>query len=315
MTTVTATRAPAAVRHRVARLRPDRSWMTVLRDWPFARHEVGPASDLRVHLVLAGSGVLAVALAFHQVIGYRALAQPVPTAFLWPMAWADGLPWRPVAIMLTMALFAGSVVGLVGYRHRWARVTMAATLLVFVAALSSFGKVNHGLHHLLIPTVVLAAVPTLRPTRSGLGVPDRAYDLVFVTQTLLFLTYTMSGFAKVWTGIEQLRRGQSGLFSDRSLAALVADRALQTGEAPPLADFIVSQPAASAILFALAAIIELVAVATVASPRLAAVWAVLLAAFHVAVFWSMHINFSMSVAVLLLVFGLSPFVASRVPRP
>lgn len=315
MTAVTPTRASAQDGRGIAVGSERRRWSDVVRDWPFARHQTSPASDLRVHLLLAGLGVLAVILALHQVTSYRALAGPTPTAFLWPMAWADGLPWRPVAITLTTALLFASMLGLLGYRHRWARVTMAVTLLVFVAALSSFGKVNHGLHHLLIPAVVLAAVPSLRSTRGDLGVPLRAYDLVLVAQTLVFLTYTMSGFAKVWTGIEQLVRGQAGLFSERSLAALVADRALQTGESPPLADLVVNHPAASAVLFGLAAVIELVAVTTVAVPRLAAVWAVLLATFHVAVFWSMHISFSTSIAVLLLLFGLSPFLASRTRGP
>lgn len=285
------------------------SWITLRCDAWDVHRSVG--SDLRVHLLLAGTSVLVLTLALHQVIGYRALARPQPTALLWPMWWADGLPWRPVAITLTSVLLVVSVIGLVGYRFRWARVLQALTLVVFVAALSSFGKVNHGLHHLLIPVVVLAAVPTLQPTHDQLGVPLRAYDLVLVAQTVLLLTYTMSGFAKVWTGVSQLLASQGGLFSDRSLAALVANRALQTGESPPLAELIVRFPTTSAVAFAAAAVLELVAIATVARPRVAALWAILLAVFHIAVFWSMHINFSMSVAVLLLLFCLSPLLVSR----
>lgn len=272
-------------------------------------------SDVRLHLLVLAVQVLSLALALHHVVVYRFLANPTPTRLLWPMAWATGLPWRPVAIALTVVAVATAVVAVLGYRCRPVRLVNALVLLVLVAALSSFGKVNHGLHHAVIAVVGAAAVPSLPRPGSGTPAPRRAYDVVLATQTLLLLTYSMSGFAKLRSGIHQWAAGQDGLFSARSLAALVADRALQTGEAPPLLPLIVDHPTLSAIAFGATVLIELLAVGAVLQARLAAGWAVALATFHLGVFWAMHINFTSSVAVLLVVFGLSPFLARPPAKP
>lgn len=287
----------------------------IRRGWqatPLGRFQPTAASDLRVHALLATLGGVVLATALQRVVTYRDLALPLPSDLLWPLVWARGLAWRPVAILLTVALLAAGIGAAVGYRHRPVRIAVAVVVTVYVASLSGFGKINHGLHHLVLAVVVLAAVPTLRPAGTappGRTVPLRAYDVVAAAQALVLVTYTMSGAAKLVAGVQQFLADEPGLFATGSLARLVAERMFQTGEDPPLAPFIIDHPTFGALLFGGTVVIELTAVAVLPFPRLAAVWAAVLAAFHMAVFWSMHINFSASIAVLVVLFGLSPFLA------
>ena len=286
---------------------PRRWWAST----PLGGFRPSPQSDLRTHALVLAFSVLALVTALQRMVGYRHLSRPLATDPLWPVAWARALPWSSVAITLTLALLAAAVVATIGYRHRPARLVLAALALVYVAAVSSFGKINHGLHHFVLVAVVIGFVPSLGAA-GGPGrpsVPRRAYDLVAAAQGLVLVTYTLSGASKLIVGIAQVRAGEPSMFGSGSLGRLVADRMLQTGEAPPLASVAIDHPALGAVLFGATVLIELLAVAVLPFPRVAAGWAVLLAGFHVAVFWAMHINFSVSIAVLVLLFGLSPFLA------
>jgi hypothetical protein len=302
-------RRAEAVRDRVRR-----AWGST----PLGRFEPTAAAELRVHALLAAFGGYVLAFALQRTVTYRELALPTPTDLLWPLFWADRFAWRTVALGLTTALVAAAVAGVTAYRHRPARMVLALLLTVFVAALSGFGKINHGLHHLVLAVVVLALVPTLpRALLEGVPrprLPAGAYDLVAAAQGLVLVTYTLSGAAKLLAGVAQLRAGEPNLFSSGSLSRLVAERMLQTGESPPLAGVILERPLLGALLYGATVVIELLAVLVLPWPRLAAGWAAALAAFHLAVFWSMHINFTPSIAVLVLLFGLSPFLA-RGPSP
>lgn len=287
-------------------------WRDAWAATPLGRFRPSPASDLRVHVLVLGVMALALVTALQRMVAYWQVSEAVPTDLLWPVAWARGLDWPTVAVWLTVVFTLTAVAATVGYRHRPVRLALAVVVLVFVAALSGFGKVNHGLHHLVYVAVVLAFVPTLG--RPGTGarpwVPRRAYDLVAATQGLVLVTYTLSGATKLIAGFAQLRAGEPGLFTSGSLGRLVADRMLQTGETPPLASAMIDHPTLGAVLFGATVLVELLAIAVLPFPRVAAVWAFLLGAFHLAVFWAMHINFSVSIAVLVLLFGLSPFLTS-----
>lgn len=277
---------------------------------PLGRFRPSAASDLRVHLLVLGLMVLTLGTALQRMVSYWQVSEAIPTDLLWPVAWARGLDWPTVAVWLTVAFTASALAAAVGYRHRPLRLLLAVLVVVLVAALGSFGKINHGLHHLVYATVVVAFVPTLtRPTTAGdPRVPRRAYDVIAAAQGLVLVTYTLSGATKLLAGIAQLRAGEPSMFASGSLGRLVADRMLQTGETPPLATVLIEHPTSGALLFGVTVLVELLAVAVLPFPRLAALWAALLAAFHLAVFWAMHINFSVSVAVLVLLFGVSPFL-------
>lgn len=282
----------------------------VWRATPVGRFRPSAASDLRVHLLVLGLMVLTLGTALQRMVSYWQVSEAIPTELLWPVAWTRGLDWPTVAVWLTVAFTAAAVAATVGYRHRPLRLVLGLLVLVLVAALSSFGKINHGLHHLVYAAVVIAFVPTLgRPaTGGGPWVPRRAYDVVAAAQALVLVTYTLSGATKLLAGVAQLRAGEPSMFASGSLGRLVADRMLQTGETPPLATLMIERPTLGALLFGATVVVEVLAIAVLPFPRLAAVWALLLAGFHLAVFWAMHINFSVSIAVLVLLFGLSPFL-------
>lgn len=270
-------------------------------------------SLVRVHLLLLAFSAYLAATALREMTTFWMFTEREPVHLMWPLLWAKGLTWEPVGIAIVAAFVVVTVVALVAYRHRPVRVAVFVVLLLHASMLSSFGKVNHGFHHPLIAAFFLALVPTLPRIGDDIqtSVRDRVYRWILAAQAVVLLTYSLSGFWKLREGIEVRVAGRAGLFSTRSLAALVSHRAIQTSENPPLADFIVNNATVSSLLYLATVGVELTALVTVVVPRLSAVWALALIGFHLAVFWSMQINFTHSIATLAVLFLLSPFLPGR----
>lgn len=289
---------------------------TRVRDRSLVAFEPDAASGRRARLLMKAFYTYVAAVALQQMVSYRLVARQDPVAPLWPVGWAAP-HWEITQTVLGAALGLAGVVAVVATRSRPVRITVFALLFLHAASLSSFGKVNHGFHHLVLVAFLLALAPTYDAE------PDPArerhlHGSILLAQAALLLTYSLSGFWKIRTGVQQFLAGEPSLFGGESLARIVAARAIQAGQEAPLADFVVSNPLLSSALYLATVAVEVTAVAAVAWPRVAALWAVALMSFHLTVFWSMHINFVHSIALLAVLFLLSPFWrpadALRMPR-
>lgn len=277
-----------------------------IKRWSLAGFQADDRTAQRCAMLLAAFYGYVAAFALTTMTGYQRLIEGDPVKLLWPLWWARSLPWEPVAVTIVVALVLTALLALVRSQHQWPRVAVFVTLLFYVAGVNSFGKINHGLHHLLIVAFFLALIPSRIKEDQG----GRLYGILLAAQAVVLSTYTLSGLFKLLSGLEQLRAGEASIFGGASLAAIVADRALQTAENPPLANLIIEYPALSSLLYLAAVFVELAALPTLVVPRLAGLWALALMSFHLAVFWSMHIGFSASIAVLAILFLLSPFLIS-----
>lgn len=290
--------AVAGARRRLARRLRQESVLAVRGD---------DATAARLELQLACFATLLMGLAADALAQYADLAAARPDRLRWPVAWAAGLPWREVVTAVTAAFVLAALAGLIGYRQRPARAGAFVALLLYAALYNSIGRTGHGYHLALLVAFFLALAPTL-PRRPSRERTERALRLLLAAQAVAMLTYTLSGFWKVAAGVSAWSRGVPGLFSGRSLPLQVTARAFETAEDPALIDLIVAFPRLSSLLYIAAALLELGALPTVVWPRLAALWALGLAGLHTAIFWSMHIDFSRNAIVLVVLFGLSPFL-------
>lgn len=279
----------------------------VLRRESITRFEGGAEAVHRTDVLLAAFYVFLLVLALDAMWRYQELQAMSPVLLRWPLAWARGLPWREVVIGVTAGFGAAAFAALGWRHHRWARALAFVGLLLFAGVTISFGRINHDNHHVLLPALLFALAPSWRRDPSP-GPQAPMFRAVFAAQCLVMVTYSLSGFWKLRAGVEAWVAGRPGLFSGNSLPRIVADRAVQTAETPPLVDLAIAFPRISSLLYLVTVFIELTALATVLVPRLAAAWALALAAFHVMVLWSMHIHFPHSVVVLLVLFWFSPFL-------
>lgn len=285
--------------------------MSRLTTWLSARSlaafEPDSSSGRRARLLMTAFYAYVAAVALAEVARHDRVTQVDPVAPVWPVAWAEGV-WEPATVTLIVLLGVVAVAGLLAHHSRPVRIGVFVVLLLHVAALSSFGKINHGFHHLLTASFFLALAPTYGDEPApGTTTERRLHGAILLGQAALLTTYTLSGGFKLVAGVRQAVAGQVGLFSGESLSRIVASRVLETAQRPPLADLVLAAPALSSVLYLVTVLVELTAVATVLAPPVSTVWAVVLMAFHYTVFWSMGINFLHSTVALGVLFLLSPF--------
>jgi len=184
-----------------------------------------------------------------------------------------------------------------------------AILCLFAVAISnSRGGIDHAFHIWLWIGICLVFLPSVRSAGALSRTVKMTYlSVIVAVQALILLFYTLAGFWKVKGGLSPLLHGIEGNFSPRGLALQLADRILETGTKPLLADFVITNywliwPMFLALLY-----VQLVAVLVVLRPRLHIVWAHILILFHIGTWVLMEIDFPQHVLFLGLLFAMSPF--------
>lgn len=226
--------------------------------------------------------------------------------FLWPLAWAADLNFDLVAELLTLATLVTALVAL-QFRHRYfPRFAFAALFLLSATIVNSAGGINHPYHAWFWVGAVFAFLPEGRIETMGRA-QRLSYLTTFLTAQLLFmLFYTMAGLWKVVFGARSALAGQPGNFSFEALSWTIADRTLQTGTTPLLADLIISYPIIAWPGFVAVMYIQLFALHIVFRPRLVVIWGYGLIAFHIGTWLLMEIIFVQHVFLLVLLMVLSP---------
>ncbi|NKB49723.1 MAG: hypothetical protein GKS02_10240 [Alphaproteobacteria bacterium] len=228
--------------------------------------------------------------------------------YLWPLAWLAQIndnsiiEWLPVA-----ALFA-SLFAFQFPAFRVFRVVFAILCLFTAAAFNSQGSISHGLHVWFWIGFGLVFLPNAPANHAVPRTVKMTYlSVIVAVQALILFFYTLAGFWKILAGLTSLLRGVEGNFSPRGLSLQLADRMLQTGTSPLLADVVIANFWLSWPMFLALIYIQLVAVIIVLRPRLHVLWGYLLMMFHLGTWLLMEIAFQHHILFLGLLFVMSPF--------
>ncbi|MEX0923393.1 MAG: hypothetical protein WD489_03665 [Rhodovibrionaceae bacterium] len=227
--------------------------------------------------------------------------------FLWPLVWvspsgaADTLRW------LSVACFLSSLLALHFSNKRSFRLFFILLFLPACTIPNSLGGINHPYHAWFWIGVCFVFLPDVKRGEISRHI-EMSYLLVISTcQALLLFFYSLAGFWKLVYGLQGLFAGYEGNFSPRGLALTLADRMLQTGTDPLLANFFIVNYWLSWPMFIGVIYIQFVAVLVAFRPRLHALWGYLLIFFHLGTYLLMEIGFSQHVLFLALLFVMSPF--------
>jgi hypothetical protein len=228
--------------------------------------------------------------------------------FRWPVAWLSMFAGSRLIEWLPVALVFASLLTFQFPTYRAARVVFAI-LCLFVSALeNSQGAMGHEFHFWVWIGICLVFLPSVQSS----GTLPRTYKMTYLSvivavQALILVFYSLAGFWKVRYGLGPLLHGIEGNFAPRGLALQLADRMLETGTSPLLADFVITNYWLIWPMFLALMYIQLVAVLVVLRPRLHVVWGHLLILFHIGTWLLMEIEFTQNVLFLGLLFVMSPF--------
>ena len=228
--------------------------------------------------------------------------------FLWPVRW---LAYVNVVVAADVLMLSWLILSLLAFAFtdsRTVRLLFSAVLLEVAAIANSSGGMNHAYHAWFWMSVLLVFLPTAHATRAR----KMAFlSVIAGCQTLLLTFYTLAGFQKFGAGAAALQRDLTGNFSSSSLAATLADRMLQTGTQPPLAQVVIDHPWLSQPLFVPIVFIQMMSIIIAFRPRLHQAWGVALIAFHIGTWLLMEILFIQHVALLALFLVASPFAPRK----
>ncbi len=226
--------------------------------------------------------------------------------FLWPLVWVEGLNIPLVLELLSIACFLSSLLALQFRRHLAARGLFSFVFLLAATVTNSLGGINHPYHAWFWVSLVLLFLPNGNPEKFGRASKLSYCTVILAAQALFLLFYSMSGAWKILIGLIDLSNGQPGNFSPGALSWTLANRILQTGTDPILANLFIHNLWLAWPLFIATMYFQLVSVVVAFRPRLHVLWGYLLISFHLGTWLLMEIIFTQHVLLLIILLVLSP---------
>lgn len=226
--------------------------------------------------------------------------------FLWPIFWLERVNADIAIELIGIASILSSVVALIFRESVWARAAFFVTFFFAATVPNSLGGINHPYHAWFWVGAIFMCLPSGDPQKFNRAEKMSYLTTVLTAQALILLFYTMAGAWKIVIGLIALIGGVPGNFSFGALSWTLADRVVQTGTDPLLADFVITNPEIAWILFGGVMYIQLFAVVAAFRPRLHILWGLALISFHIGTWVLMDIIFTEHIVLLAILFLLSP---------
>ena len=232
-----------------------------------------------------------------------------PTAPLWPIRLVEqvvGTAWlrHELALMAVGLLFALGAAA--SPRIFVLRLGAFVHLMLHVAIRNSYGSINHGVHILLLVGFALLFLPGRRSDQRHERNNVRAcLAALWMAQSVILLSYTLSGVWKIWYGRLEL------LTSD-ALTRILLDRLLaEADEIPVLLPFVAQRDWLAQSMWWMTLYIEIFALLVVFRPHLHRPIGAVLMLFHITSDLLMNISFSLNIVMVGLFLLLSPLAPDR----
>jgi len=232
-----------------------------------------------------------------------------PTAPLWPIRLVEqlvGTDWLGYQIALTavgllFALGAAAAPGIFVLRFG-----AFLHLFLHVAIRNSYGSINHGVHVLMLVGFALLFLPGRQHGRAhGRNSVRRCLTALWMAQSVILLSYTLSGIWKIWYG-------RLELFSSDALTRILLDRLLaEADDIPPLLPFVAPHEWLAQSMWWMTLYIEIFALLVLFRPHLHRPIGAVLMLFHITSDWLMNISFSLNIVMVGLFLLLSPLAPAR----
>jgi hypothetical protein len=229
---------------------------------------------------------------------------------LWSSQWILWLDWEFAVRMILMVHFGGSLLAMIFWeRWRWARIIAFISTFQYLSLISSFGKIDHYMHIMIVVEFMLIFLPQNKDKESS----RQTLRIIFGIQSFILLTYFVSGAFKMLGIVIQSLAGQSSALSSAGFAQHVARSILEINRPTFFSSFILDHPSwlASAILV-VGYLIEVCSVFIIWLPHRQRMWGFVLLIFHSTVLMTIGPDFTIQMLVVGIFLVFSPFSLKNV---
>ena len=243
-------------------------------------------------------------------LDFRYAYRGEPTDPLWPIGlleMATGLEWMAQGTAIQALASAVALLAVLFPGRQVFRLGVFLYLFFSVALASSYAAINHQGHIPVYVSFALLFLPSALDSPNGMSRSDAltAIAVFWFAQILLLLSYTLSGFWKIFNNGLQL-------LSADGFVRLLVTRALEdTDVIPWLLPFFASQPLLSQVVFLGAIYLQFFSLLAFFRPALQRPFGFGLMAFHFGTDYLLNIGFFPNVVYLGILLVFSPFAPAR----
>lgn len=193
--------------------------------------------------------------------------------------------------------------------QRFARILAFLGLIEFVSLYASFSKIDVDWYTWILVAFLLIFLPKgwNNPIRATLLTRQKFLLIFWACQSVLLLTYSMSGLGKVFASISQFLLGEVHSFSIDATALHIADRLLATNATSVFGPLIINNPWIGWPFFVGSTLLMLFAFLAAFRLPLQRIWGIGLIMYHIGAYLTMNIAFSFNVLLIALLLLHSPF--------
>ena len=255
-----------------------------------------------IQIIIKFSYVFFLFLTFINVFNIRDIEAAERINPLWPITLFNGISSVYLALYFKISLLGSFVLLCFKNNSKFLRVFAFINFFLFVAFTNSFGKINHGLY---LPLMYLFCI-SLMPSNRKEQYKEKTILMFATAQLFLLITYSLTGFWKVFWGIIEFFTGQVSLFSPLSMRNVII---LQNEIIEPtlLGDWLVEHYVIGWILYLGAVYIELFSVIIFFRANLHKVWGILLLLLHAGIALTLNVSMYGAIMCIGLLLLMSPF--------
>ena len=225
---------------------------------------------------------------------------------IWSVKWISIDKWEICIRSIFLIFIFFSFLGLILWeRSRLIRVGVFLSIFFYVSLISSFGKIDHYVHLMVIVSFLLIFMPT---KKSGEQIGERFLMIFFGLQSFILLTYFTSGIFKLYGILDQELSGLTSALSVDSLAQNLSKTSFVTNSDYFLSSFVLNN---SSYFFSIVLIvgyfIEFFSIYIIFKPNLHKTWGVLLIMLHAGILLSVGPDFTQQILMVGIFLLFSPF--------
>jgi len=224
---------------------------------------------------------------------------------LWPMLLFKSVPPMYIALICQICLIAGFVLLTRFYNNRILKVFVFLIYFLYLAFLNSFGKINHG-HHLAL---MMLFCFMLMPSNKVAHYKEKTVLIFASAQFFLLLSYSLTGFWKLFWGVIEFFTKDVSLFSPLSFRNILIEQ-FQLTNPPFLGAWFLEHYYVGFIFYIAIVLVELFAVYAFFKSNLHNIWGILLIGMHLGIHFVLNVNMYPAIMAIGLLLLMSPFQKS-----